>query len=229
MELAPTPNPMIVALADLSGAPDGRPIRHVLEHTCAVSFTLDADGRIVRSEGPGRAALVRRRGDARGQLVSEAFADVPAVVEAVARALRGRAHAIRVTVSGLTFDCLYQPLWVGDRVVGVDGLAWPASDPPDAAALAAPGAGAPAGPVPGASAPDPAATLAAAGLTVRQAEVMCWLACGLRQAAIARRLFLSPSSVHTHTGALRDHFGVATTTALRRIGQARRWHTLADG
>lgn len=137
---------------------------------------------------------------------------MPAVVEAVERALRGESVATRVAVSGLPFDCVFEPTWTGGRVIGVEGVAWPpvAQARGDATRDAA------------------AASLQAGGFPVRQAEVLCWLARGLRQSEIAERLYVSPSTVHTHTGALRERLNVATTTELRRYAQERGWHLLVD-
>lgn len=222
MEISPSqrPSPLAGALAQLAGVPPGRVLRHLLAHAPLISFTLDADGVIVRSEGRARDALVQRRGDSLGRRAQDVYADVPEILDLVERALRGEHAAGRVAVSGLAFDCVLTPIWDGGRLVGVEGVATPplAGAPGDARHRAAPEA----------ARAGAAASLESGGFSVRQAEILCWLARGLRQSEIARRLFVSPSTVHTHTGALRERLGVATTTELRRYGQARGWHLLVD-
>ena len=218
------PSPLVAALAQLAQTAPGRAMRHVLEHAPIISFTLDADGTIVRSVGKARDALVARRGETRGRRAQDAYADVPEIVQAVERALRGETVAVRVEVSGLTFDCAFEPSVVDGRVESVEGVAWPP---------VAPGSGSGAGSGPARTADGErldaaAASLAASGLTLRQAEIMCWIARGLTAPEIGPRLHLSASTIHTHVGTLRDVLGASQAGGLRRYGQRRDWHLLVS-
>ena len=61
--------------------------------------------------------------------------------------------------------------------------------------------------------PVPTATVPPPGLTLREGEVMCWLACGKTDAEIAALLSISPRTVQKHLEHIYVKLGVETRTA----------------
>lgn len=61
--------------------------------------------------------------------------------------------------------------------------------------------------------PEPASTVSPPGLTLREGEVMSWLACGKTDAEIAALLSISPRTVQKHLEHIYVKLGVETRTA----------------
>lgn len=208
-------HPRVTALAALAGIAPRRHLGLLVRHAPVVVLTLDADGRILESDGRGRDALVARRGETRGRLVREAYADAPDVLAAVERVLSGREHVARVDAGGVVFDTVLTPVFAPDgTVAGAEGIAWRLED-------AAP--------------PQPAAeTLAASGLSPTQAQVACWIARDRTPAEVADRMNISRDTVYTHLAAIKGRLGVRRIGEVKRHGTDRGWDALvgepaADG
>ena len=156
--------------------------RLVIQETYVIAARIAPDTEILESGGGAKAELVRRRGPTVGKRVHEVYADLPAVVAAVDRALAGQEVRERLDVSGMVLDVVLKPQRDGaGRVTEVYAVAVPVDGPPA----------------------DPAATLAAAGLTARQAEVACALARDGDPAQAARRLHISRSALYNHVAPLK--------------------------
>lgn len=90
----------------------------------SVLFAVDAEGVFTLSEGTGLGAPGLEPGELVGRSAFEAYRDAPAVGESLRRALAGEAFASVVTVRGVAFRCLYNPLRnAAGAVVGVVGSA----------------------------------------------------------------------------------------------------------
>ncbi|MCY1014559.1 PAS domain S-box protein [Pyxidicoccus sp. MSG2] len=85
-------------------------LRTVINSAPLVLAVLDADGRVVLSEGKGLQGLGLAPGQAVGQSAFEFYTDVPSVVENMRRGLRGETFSTMASVSGRTFEVFYQPL-----------------------------------------------------------------------------------------------------------------------
>ena len=156
--------------------------RLVIQETYVIAARIAPDTEILESGGGAKSELVRRRGPTVGRRVREVYADLPAVVAAVDRALAGQEVRERLDVSGMVLDVVLKPQRDGaGRVTEVYAVAVPVDGPPA----------------------DPAATLAAAGLTARQAEVACALARDGDPARAAARLNISRSALDNHIAPLK--------------------------
>jgi PAS domain S-box-containing protein len=100
-------------------------LRAVITAVPVIIFALDRDGVFTLSEGRGLEALGRRTGQVIGQSIFDVYRDVPAIQDAVRRALSGEASAITVEVAGNWFEARYSPLRdTNGAVQGVSGVAW---------------------------------------------------------------------------------------------------------
>lgn len=88
-----------------------------------VLFALDRDGVFELSEGAGLAALGLKPGEVVGRSALAVYADFPAIVDLLYRALAGEAFTDVADVGDLTFQVHYQPRVVNGEVTGVIGVA----------------------------------------------------------------------------------------------------------
>ena len=73
-------------------------------------FVLDRDGRFLLSEGGALKRLGLAPGEAIGRSAIEMYANVPAIVWSIERALEGEAVKTKVDLGGVAFDVDYAPL-----------------------------------------------------------------------------------------------------------------------
>ena len=191
-------------------------LRAAAEAGALIAFAIAPDGEILRVRGPVLDAITDARGDTEGANVFELYADVPALLGAVARALRGVPVRALITIDGAPLDCHYIPVRDGTgAVAGLRGVALPldAADPPPEA---------------------PALTMDDAGLSWQEQRVVRRLARGMLQTEIARRVCLSPKTVTTYVTRARtkiaDRFRVRldTPAALVAFAAKRDWDLDAD-
>jgi len=98
-------------------------LRHALAAAPVVLFALDREGRFIFGEGRGIEMLGFEPSGLGDRSLAEVFSDVPAVVEAAERALRGEEFSFISTVGPATFETRYAPLYSAsgepDGAVGV--------------------------------------------------------------------------------------------------------------
>ena len=216
---SPADGPLGGVLA-LLGAPDllslDPLVRLAADHGALIAFAIAPDGEILRVHGPVPDAITDARGDTEGQNVFELYADVPELLGAVARALRGVAVRALLIIDGAVLDCHYVPVRDPDApsgagaVLGLRGVAFPLD--PDA--------------------PPPetvAETMDAAGLSRQQQRIVRRLARGLSQVEIAERLFLSPKTVGEYVRRACRGLGLGSTGALIALAARNGWDRDADG
>lgn len=172
-------------------------------HGALIAFAITPDGTIARVAGDVPDAITEARGDTEGQNVFEVYADVPALLGAVARALRGTTVRARLEIDGAVLDCHYVPVRdAGGAVLGVRGVALPAD--------------------------VSAETPADVGLSRRETEVACRLARGLSNVEIGRELYIAPTTVSNYIKAAIVKVGVASRGEMQTYAVERGWHHLDD-
>ena len=87
-----------------------RSLRTIVASAPMVLFAVDAEGIFTLSEGRGLAALGLEPGEVVGLSVFDVYKDVPEVIEAAHRALRGEESSSIATVGGLVFEVTYSPV-----------------------------------------------------------------------------------------------------------------------
>jgi signal transduction histidine kinase len=99
-------------------------LRAVVTNAPVVLFALDADGVFTLSEGRGLDALGLKPGEIVGKSVFDVYKDVPLIIDACRRALKGETLTSIVPVGDLAFETRYAPrLDWGGKVTGVLGVA----------------------------------------------------------------------------------------------------------
>jgi signal transduction histidine kinase/CheY-like chemotaxis protein len=89
-----------------------------------VLFAIDADGVITMAEGGGLAVLGLRPGDTVGQDYRELYAQQPAVLAALERALKGESFTVVIPFGDALFETRFSPqLDWGGKVTGTLGVA----------------------------------------------------------------------------------------------------------
>lgn len=217
MELPPSERSgrRAAAFARLSAANADRLSKLVDAQAPLIAFELRRDGFILWSDGNPRDAILASRGETEGRFVQEAYADMPEILEATARARRGETVTALLHVDGLALVTMLFPVADGDGF-GVVGIAL------DAAALTdVLDTDLPPRPADGETPDD-------AGLSLHQARVACGLARGLALRDIGDRLDRSPSTISSHARAACRVLGLERTADLRIYGAEQGWHLLPD-
>jgi diguanylate cyclase (GGDEF)-like protein/PAS domain S-box-containing protein len=99
-------------------------LRAVVSNAPLILFALDRRGCFTLSEGRGLHTLGRTPGQVVGRSITEIYADQPAILERVQRALAGEACEAVVEMGGRTFDAWYVPVRGDDgSVTGAIGVA----------------------------------------------------------------------------------------------------------
>src|SRR5882724_1922996 len=99
-------------------------LRTVVSSASLILFALNQDGVFTLSEGEGLKALGWKSGEMVGHSVFDIYADNPAILTNVRRALAGETLSRAVDVGDLTFEARYSPLTdEADKVIGVIGVA----------------------------------------------------------------------------------------------------------
>ena len=215
---SPADGPLGGVLA-LLGAPDllslDPLVRLAADHGALIAFAIAPDGEILRVHGPVPDAITDARGDTEGQNVFELYADVPELLGAVARALRGVAVRATLTIDGAVLDCHYVPVCDADgAVAGLRGVAFPLDGSPQPLAVPA---------------RAPIYTMDEAGLSPRERAVVRLLAQRVPRADIADRLFITAKTVTTYLGRARGKIAEAlgieidSTTALVAFAVRHGW------
>ncbi len=88
-----------------------------------VLFAVDRDGVFTVSEGQGLAAFGLVPGEAVGRSAFEMYRDVPVIVDSIRRALGGESLTAAVDIGDVVFETRYSPIWDGEQVAGVIGVA----------------------------------------------------------------------------------------------------------
>ncbi len=113
------PGRLAQALASYAAASgESHTLRAMLDHLPVVAFRIDPEGRLAESSGLARAAIVAERGDSRGRLVREAYADFPEILDALDRAQAGETVEFQIAIGGREYRTVYRPLPDGS-IVGV--------------------------------------------------------------------------------------------------------------
>ena len=203
LPLPPFDSPLGAALARLA-APDLLDTDPLVElaadHGALIAFAIGADGTVLRVSGAVPDAITGARGDTEGADVFEIYADVPDLLGAVARALRGVTVRARLTIDGAVLDCHYVPVRAADgEVLGLRGVALPVSVSERPADL---------------------------GMSQRETEVACLLARGMTNAEIGRVLFIEATTVSNYVRSARIKAGVRSRGALHTYAVERGWHHL---
>lgn len=96
----------------------------VVANAPIVLFTTNTDGIVTLCQGKGLAAIGKAAGESEGKSVYDLYADNPAFLGQMRRALAGEAFTDRVSIGPVTFDVQYTPL-VDERgtVSGTVGVA----------------------------------------------------------------------------------------------------------
>jgi PAS domain S-box-containing protein len=101
-------------------------LRTVIAAAPIILFAIDNQGRFILSEGKGLERLSLSPGEVVGQSVFEMYHDIPAIVENISRGLAGETGNYVVTVSGVTYESQYSPLFdeqgnqIGITAISVD-------------------------------------------------------------------------------------------------------------
>ncbi len=104
-------------------------LRSVVSSAPVVLFAVDRDGVFTLSEGRGLSALGLAPGQVVGRSAFEFYADQPAIVESLRRALAGEEFTAPVEVGTLAFETRYTPQRDGHgQVTGVIGVATDVSE-----------------------------------------------------------------------------------------------------
>lgn len=82
----------------------------VISNAPIVLFALDSDGTFILSEGRGLEALGLRPGEIVGSSVFDIYRDVPEIITAIDRALKGGSFIERAKVAGLVYETRYSPI-----------------------------------------------------------------------------------------------------------------------
>jgi len=99
-------------------------LKTLVANAPVVLFALDRDGTFTLSEGRALESLGLKPGEVVGRSVYDLYADTPAVVENVRRALGGEEFASVVDVGRYAFETRYTPLRDAEgRVTGLIGVA----------------------------------------------------------------------------------------------------------
>ena len=182
-------------------------LRAAAEAGALIAFAIAPDGEILRVRGPVPDAITDARGDTEGQNVFELYADVPALLGAVVRALSGTRVRVLLVIDGTRLDCHYVPVRdASGAVAGVRGMALPQGGP----------------------SPE------AMGLSARQAQCVRRLARGVSQAAIGRALHLAPGTVGNYLRKARETLtethglDLPSMGALHTYAVEQGWHLDAD-
>jgi len=96
----------------------------VVANAPIVLFTTNTDGIVTLCQGKGLAAIGRAPGESEGKSFHELYADNPAFLGQMRRALAGEAFTDRVSIGAVTFEVQYTPL-LDERgtVTGTIGVA----------------------------------------------------------------------------------------------------------
>ncbi len=100
-----------------------RRLRAVIANSPIVLFAIGRDGKFTVSEGRGLAQLGLRPGEVVGRNVFEMYADYPDILSSIRRALSGESFITETELDDLVFEIQYEPVWQGDQVVSVIGVA----------------------------------------------------------------------------------------------------------
>jgi PAS domain S-box-containing protein len=100
----------------------------VLENFPVVAFTVDPGGVFTNSAGSGLEGLGVEPGELVGQSLYELYGEYDAILDSFDRALSGESAESTVTIDGVTFETRYEPVFDGDAVTQVVGVAFDVSD-----------------------------------------------------------------------------------------------------
>jgi PAS domain S-box-containing protein len=98
-------------------------LRTIVEKAPLIIFATDTEGRFVLSEGKGLESLRVKPGELVGRNIEEVYAQTPAMIEALQRALRGEERTCRREVEGRLFDAICTPMRdANEQIIGVIGI-----------------------------------------------------------------------------------------------------------
>ena len=97
-------------------------LRRVVAGAPIILFALDAEGRVLLSEGDALSRIGLRPGEMVGRLTREVYADDPAIMEVMDRALRGETFEATLEVSGRILHTRYTPLVIEGARRGTLGV-----------------------------------------------------------------------------------------------------------